>query len=1043
MAGHHESELEREICEYLEAHGWLYSPDDTGYDRDRALFPDDVVAWLSDTQPDALARVVNPEARDSAKQRAQLLDRLGAELDKPMPTGGTLAVLRRGFKHLNSGTLQMAQFQPESTLNPATVERYTRNRLRVMRQVHYAAGGRKSLDLVFFLNGIPIATAELKTENTQTVETAKRQYRTDRLPAENGQRYALLGFGIRALVHFAVSEDEVWMTTKLAGAKTFFLPFNLGDEEHGAGNPANPYGRRTDYLWQRVFQRDAILAILGRYMYIKTERKYDADSKKFRTSTSLRFPRFHQWEAVEKLSDAVAEEGVGHRYLIQHSAGSGKTDSIAWTAHRMARMQVDNRKVFDSVIVVTDRNVLDAQLQEAIKQLDKHDIVTTVDAQAVARAQAEANDGENASKSTVLAHALSNGRLIIVVTIQTFPHILDEVKTNAGLHDKTFAVIADEAHSSQSGQVSSKLKAVLSAEEQKDLADGGEIDTEAVLAAEMTARAESPNISYFAFTATPKSKTLELFGRVPEGGDAPEPFHLYSMKQAIEEGFIIDVLRGYHSYKMLFELGQRIEQNEDVDQAEASKALMKWVKLNPQTISQKSAVIVEHFKRNVAHLLEGRAKAMVVAESRKAAVKYKFAIDDYIRKHGLGYQTLVAFSGSVQDEELGIEDFTEASLNPGAADLRTAFMDDDCRVMIVANKFQTGFDQPLLCAMYVDKRLSGISAVQTLSRLNRTHVTPSGIVKDASMTHVVDFVNDPAEIQASFEVYYRDATLETTTDPNLVHDLLGKLDAAEIYTPDEVEAAASAVVAEGAGAGSRINARIQEAITPAKKRFSGRYSQAARVNDRVEGDKLELFRKNAGSFLRLYDFISQIYNFHDPDIEKRAIYLRLLLPNLSARAEPEVIDLSVVELTRLQIRDEGKTDISLTGEGTLKPAVEVGEGSARDPKRVALEEVIVLLNERFSGHETHLRTWIESVTEPLKEDDGLVAQARNNSLNQFEDSPEFADALSNSVAETHETHAQIVDLFFSSDPATTVLKKSLLRYFYEVARDQQKLSDAV
>lgn len=668
MAQHNEIEFEKELAEYLAEHGWLYSPNDAGYDKARALFPADVFGWLAETQPEQLDKVVKPGSGDIVKQQGQLLDRIVKVLDTPLDNGGgTLNVLRKGFSHL-AAKFQMCVFKPETTLNEKRNADYAAARLRVMRQVHFSTADRRSVDLVFFVNGLPVATAELKTDFTQTIADAINQYKTSRLPKDLGTGLVqpLFMSGARALVHFAVTNDEVWMTTKLAGDKTHFLPFNRGTEEGGAGNPSNPTGSRSAYLWERVLQRDAWLNILGRLMYIKHESRTDPITGKTSRSATLRFPRFHQWEAVTELTAAVTAEGVGKRYLIQHSAGSGKTDSIAWTAHRMARLQVDNQKVFDSVIVVTDRNVLDAQLQDAITQIDNDaGIVVAIDRDEAAKA--------GGSKSGMLAKALIDGKLIIVVTIQTFPFAMAEIRKNKGLKGKTFAVIADEAHSSQSGQVAAKLKAVLTAEELQEIAEGAEIDVEAVLAAEATERAESANISYFAFTATPKAKTLELFGRRPAPDEPPAPFHVYTMKQAIEEGYILDVLTGYHSFKLAFQVGQNATNGEDVDQAEATKAVMRWVKLNPQTIKQKAAIIVEHFRDNVAVLLDGHAKAMVVTDARKAAVRYKLAIDDYIGQKGYGYGTLVAFSGSVHDLDSGPEDFTEASMNPGVRDLRTSF----------------------------------------------------------------------------------------------------------------------------------------------------------------------------------------------------------------------------------------------------------------------------------------------------------------------------------------------------------------------------------
>lgn len=571
----------------------------------------------------------------------------------------------------------------------------------------------------------------------------------------------------------------------------------------------------------------------------------------------------------------------------------------------MARLQVDNQKVFDSVIVVTDRNVLDAQLQDAIKQIDNDQgIVVAIDRDEAAKA-----GGEAKSKSGLLANALIGGKLIIVVTIQIFPFAMNEIRKNKGLKGKTFAVIADEAHSSQSGQIASKLKSVLTADELKEIEEGGEIDIEAVLAAEATERAESANISYFAFTATPKAKTLELFGRTPTPGDKPVPFHVYTMKQAIEEGYILDVLTGFHSFKLAFQVGQNVAHGNEV--AQATKEVMRWVKLNPQTIAQKAAIIVEHFHANVDGLLDGHAKEMVVTDSRKAAVRCKLAIDSFITKKGYGYGTLVAFSGTVHDPESGPEDFTEASMNPGVHDLRTSFRGDQYKVMIVANKFQTGFDQPLLCAMYVDRILSGVTAVQTLSRLNRTYRTPSGIQKTASMTQVVDFVNEPEEIRKAFEPYFTDAFLETDTDPNLVHDLAAKLDTAGIYTEGEIDQCAEVFVkAKGHNA-------LKAAVDPGKKRFAERY-QAALIHNGGEGDKaalaeLDMFRKDVGSFVRLYDFMSQIIDYGDPGLEKKQIYLRELDRVIRPDNYTAPIDLSDVVLKHVKQIDRGRIDIGLGG----------------------------------------------------------------------------------------------------------------------------------
>lgn len=1033
MAQHNEVEFEKEIAEYLHAQGWEYSPNAAGYDKERALFRDDVLHWLTETQPEQLEKVIKPGSKDVAKQQDQLLDRIVKVLDTPLEnSGGTLNLLRKGFSHL-SAKFAMCVFRPETTLNEKRNSDYAAVRLRVMRQVYFSTADTRSVDLVFFVNGLPVATAELKTDFTQTIADAIAQYRTSRLPKDpqTGKVQPLFVSGARALVHFAVSNDEVWMTTRLAGEKTHFLPFNRGAEDGGAGNPVNPNGSRSSYLWERVLQREAWLTILGRLMYIKHETSTDPISGKSTKSSTLRFPRFHQWEAVTELTTAVTTEGVGHRYLIQHSAGSGKTDSIAWTAHRMARLQVENKKVFDSVIVVTDRNVLDAQLQDAIKQIDNDQgIVVAIDRDAASKS--------GGSKSGLLAQTLTDGKLIIVVTIQTFPYAMNEIRKNKGLKGKTFAVIADEAHSSQSGQVAAKLKAVLTADELRDIEEGGDLSVESVLAAEATERAASTNISYFAFTATPKGKTLELFGRRPSPDEAPAPFHVYTMKQAISEGYILDVLTGYHSFTLAFQIGQTAAiTGDEVDQSEATKAVMKWVKLNPQTIAQKAAIIVEHFHANVSGLLDGHAKAMVVADSRKAAVRYKLAIDAFIASKGYGYGTLAAFSGVVQDPESGPDDFTEATMNPGVRDLRTAFTGDQYRVMIVANKFQTGFDQPLLCAMYVDRRLSGVTAVQTLSRLNRTYRTPSGTPKTAAMTQVVDFVNDPATIQESFEPYFTDALLETETDPNLVHDLAAKLDTAAIYTQAEIDQCADGYV-KGKG-----NNALYAAVDPGKKRFAERY-QAALIHNGGEGDKaalaeLDMFRKDVGSFVRLYDFMSQIIDYGDPELEKKQIYLRALEAVIRPDNYTAPIDLSGVALQQVKQIDRGRADIGFGTRVGLKGISAAGSGESRDPTMVAFQVVLDRLNDLFGSEdftEGQKVSFIETLLRTLLDDDSLIQQARVNTPKQFTESPDFDDAVTGAVADNQGAHQKMSDYFFTNSPGRAHLISDIAKWFYQVVLEE-------
>ena len=714
MSLHREISFENEICQHLSQSGWLYAEGDAAsYDRTRALFPADVLAWVQATQPQAWETITK---NHGVKAEETLLTRLRDQLDQR----GTLDVLRHGIELLGLKTpLQLAQFKPALAINPDILARYAANRLRVVRQVRYSLHCENSIDLVLFLNGLPVATVELKTDFTQSIGDAIDQYRFDRNPRNKGQAAEpLLSFPHGALVHFAVSNKEVAMVTRLDGPATVFLPFNLGDDG-AAGNPVNAAGgHRTAYLWEQVWARDSWLEILGRYLIAVRDKKKQIER--------IIFPRYHQLDVTRKLQTAVLLDGPGSKYLIQHSAGSGKTNSIAWTAHFLAELhRADHSKVFDTVLVVSDRNVIDSQLQEALFDFQRTTgVVATI----------KNTDG---SKSAALAEALSGDKKIVVCTIQTFPFALTAVREMAATQGKRFAVIADEAHSSQTGEAASKLKAVLSAEELSDLNDGGEVSSEDILAAQMASRADDGGITFVAFTATPKNKTMELFGTRPDptqpaGPDnLPRPFHVYSMRQAIEEKFILDVLQNYTPYSLAFKLAHHGEGGEvgpefsekEVERNAAMKRIMGWVKLHPYNIAQKVEIVVEHFRSYVSPLLAGKAKAMVVVGSRLEAVRWQIAIEKFIKDRGYAIGTLVAFSGEVNDKDSGPDAFTENSpgLNPKlkGRDIREAFKGDEYQILLVANKFQTGFDQPLLCGMYVDKRLAGIQAVQTLSRLNR------------------------------------------------------------------------------------------------------------------------------------------------------------------------------------------------------------------------------------------------------------------------------------------------------------------------------------
>jgi len=1032
MSLHKEINFETEICQHLAANGWLYAEGDAaGYDRAHALFPADVLAWVQTAQPQAWEILVK---NHGDKAGETLLARLRDQLDQR----GTLDVLRHGIELLGlKQPLQVAQFKPALAINPDILARYAANRLRVVRQVKYSLLNENCLDLVLFLNGIPVATSELKTDFTQSIDDAIDQYRFDRNPRPKGQApETLLSFPNGALVHFAVSNSEVYMVTKLEGAATDFLPFNQGNDG-GAGNPVNPQGHRTAYLWEQVWQRESWLEILGRYLIAQRDKK--------KQITKIIFPRYHQLDVTRDLQVAVLKDGPGGKYLVQHSAGSGKTNSIAWTAHFLAELHdALNQKMFDTVLVVSDRNVIDAQLQEALFDFQRQTgVVATI-------------TGNEGSKSAALAEALSGDKKIVVCTIQTFPFALEAVRKLAATQGKRFAVIADEAHSSQTGEAASKLKAVLSPEELKELNDGGEVSMDDILAAQMAARADDRGITFVAFTATPKNKTMELFGTRPDPskpagpGNLPAPFHVYSMRQAIEEEFILDVLKNYTPYKLAFKLAHegKVIDEKTVERDAAMKGIMGWVRLHPYNISQKVEVVVEHFRKYVAPLLKGQGKAMVVVASRLEAVRWKLAIEKYILEHGYKIGTLVAFSGEVNDLESGPDGFTENSkiLNPNlkGRDIREAFKGEEYQILLVANKFQTGFDQPLLCGMYVDKRLAGIQAVQTLSRLNRAH--PG---KDT--TYVIDFVNDPAEVLAAFKTYHTTAELSATTDPNLVYNLRSKLDAAGHYDEFEVDRVVAAelkldakqsdLVAAIAPVEDRLMKRYkaaQEALKFAKEHKDEKAVKAAQD----ELNALILFKTDLGAFIRLYTFLSQIFDYGNTAIEKRAIFFKRLLPLLEFGREREGIDLSKVLLTHHNLKNTGREPMPLyTGKTPLlEPITEAGSGALQEKQKAYLAEIIQKVNDLFQGELTDQDKLVyvnHVIKGKLLESETLQQQAKNNTKEQFANSPDLKTELLNAIMGALDAHTAMSTQALNSPAVQSGMKDILLNHagLYETLRD--------
>lgn len=1025
---HSEEQFEDEVCEILKANGWLYDGPlpfqkgfayDNGYDRRLALYPDDALAWVKETQPGAWAKFAKNHAMNP---EAVFIQRLAEELDRDRPTikkespqlWGSLYILRKGFRDINA-SFRMAQFAPSNQQNPITWMHYGKNRLRVVRQVHYSLHNGKCIDLVLFLNGLPIATIELKTDTTQNIEDAVKQYRYDRLPVDSvsKQPEPLLSFGRRALVHFAVSTDEVRMTTKLSGAATRFLPFNRGTPDGqggaGAGNAPDPsLGYSTGYLWNEVLKRDNFLGIVGKFLSVQVTESLTPKGKKIFTP-SLLFPRYHQWDAVNALLDATLAEGVGRTYLVQHSAGSGKSNTIGWLSHRLASLHDDkDQKIFSSVIVITDRRVLDQQLQDTIYQFDhQQGVVEKID--------------EN---STQLANALDKGKLIIITTLQKFPWVIDKV---GGLSGKRFALIIDEAHSSQSGKAAISLREVLNKDVKPTLAgketqEGTESDNDEELTAEdvlnriIGSRKRPPNVSYYAFTATPKPKTMELFGRL--GGDGtPEPFHVYSMRQAIEEGFILDVLRGYTTYDFAFKLEQ-IASDKEVKSGRAKKKLFQYAQLHSTSIAQKVTIIVEHFREHVMHLLGGQAKAMVVSDSRLAAVRYKKAFDAYITKQKYtDCRALVAYSGTITDDESKVVKAGEGDLNDNKEredGIKDAFDTSSYQVLIVASKFQTGFDQPKLCAMYVDKRLDNVLAVQTLSRLNRTY-------PGKDITFVLDFRNKAEDILKAFLPFYRTAKLSGITDRNLVHTLREKLDQAGIYLWSEVEVFAKAYFDP-----KGKQAAIQSPLKHAHERFKTQTTEAQ-----------DLFRTDLSSYITSYDFLSQLVEYDDADLERLHAFAKCLLPRLRGQSIDEALNKSV-RLAGYKVINPKEHNLSLES-GEAKPMNPMGPGGGHvweDPND-RLSSIIQKMNEVFSGNltEADFRGYATTLIGKLVEDNTLQEQAKANDTAESFANGAYEDKLNSAVIAALEGHSEMADQALRYPHVFKGLASVLLNEVYKQLRE--------
>ncbi|HCG3141034.1 TPA: type I restriction endonuclease subunit R [Corynebacterium striatum] len=923
-----EERLEETICESLQASGWIYEPGmkDTGWDERLGLFPADVLHWLSTQYPEDYAKAVPQDAPEATRENAQRLlleyvaKRLESATRKDTQTGrirgGLLGTLREGFKYAQTNARSatfgpMVAFPPANPLSVSAAKRAQDNRLRIIRQVHFDTTSGETLDLVATVNGIPVATFELKTDNTQSVARAIKQYREDRVPSKN-RRVLLPG---RALVHFAVSNDEVYMTTALKGNETRFLPFNQGHDGAG-GNPPVAGKSATSYLWEKVLRPRLLLRILSDFAV------WEPDSKSKRgTQGKLIFPRFHQLRAVEKVTTDVAERGAGGRYLIEHSAGSGKTKTIAWLAHRLIRQVADDgTKTFDSVIVVTDRTALDTNIRQDMQALAaSRGLVVSV--------------GENSgAKSPQLQQALVEGGHIITCTLQTFPYVLSLLDNDPDIQGRNWCVIADEAHSSQTGSSASALRELLA---EVELDESEDYTADDLLELRQEAVATASNMTFVALTATPKGKTLRLFGSQTSDGHYIA-FDTYPMGQAIAEGFIMDVLTNYSTYTMWAEVRDELGRTEEVDQSAAVTDMVRFVRLHPTSIAQKVEVVVEHYRRNVAHHLDGQARAMVVTSSRKAAVHWAREMNRYINEKGYEFHSLVAFSDAVRMEDEP-EPVTEVSMN-GESDVERAFKDDDLdyRVLIVANKFQTGFNEPRLCAMYVDKHLSGVATVQTLSRLNRIHPN-----KPAPM--VVDFINDPELIEADFKRYYQGAVIDTDIDPNSLHTLADELDTAGYYDPDEMNKVAEAYMA----------GEDSEKLRGAANTILARWRTDRNSNDKDTRERAKDFRAHVLKYRHAYEFLSQIIAYADADVSRRAMLCSVLEPNLHITELDDDEDfLTGVTLAGVAIALSGVEEDYSVSDGELEPLnvpeFTVRLGEPKTPLRAAFDEAVEKVNDIFS-----------------------------------------------------------------------------------------------
>lgn len=983
-----EINFEEKIEEYLTTQGGYIKSNELGYDSLKGYKPDSLINFIKNTQEKNWNKLIKIHGDITEEYFLKMVE-------KQIKEFGLLETLRGKIK-LNGLEFRLIYFKPETSINYDTVNLYAQNICECVRQLHYSINNNNSLDTVLFINGFPLVTLELKNQYTgQDVNNAVRQYKEDRDCNE-----PIFLFNERSLVHFAVDLFECKMTTRLANSKTFFLPFNQGSNGAGnvggAGNPNNASGFGTSYLWEQVLRKDVLFDIIQKYMHLE----YDK-SKSWKTGKMI-FPRYHQLDVVTKIVADVKKNGSGKNYLIQHSAGSGKSNSIAWLSYRLSSLHdINNNKIFDSVIVITDRKVLDNQLQDTIYQFDHVD------------GTVEKIDKNKTSKD--LLKAINDGKKIIITTLQKFPQIYSEIDS-IGKH---FAVIVDEAHSSQTGRSASKLKEGLGNTEEileqyarEELAEeNARPDEDEALLKELASHGVHTNMSFFAFTATPKEKTLQIFGTKMENGSY-KAFHNYSMQQAIEEGFILDVLKNYMTYNMYYKIVKTAVNDEKLQSSKGMKAIAKYESLHPHNLSQKAAIMIEHFLNTTQYKINGKAKAMVVTSSRLHAVRYLKEFRKYIKEHNLeNVDVLVAFSGEVKDEG---KVYTEPKLNVDYKgdnkeikenQLPTRF-NTDYNVLIVADKYQTGFDEPLLHTMFVDKPLSGVKAVQTLSRLNRT-------CPGKTDTFVLDFVNSVEDIQKAFQPYYQGTILESGADPNIIYQIYKRIEAFRLFNENEAHEFAQTYYS------NEDNMELlNHYLYPARTKFM----------DMEKEDQKE-FKSVLQAFLRSYSFIVQVTRMMDKDIQEKYIYCKYLNQVLPREHSSGVNLDGKIELEYYRLEKAYEGSIMLVKEeGTLYGAKgDIGKSSEEDEEN--LSTIVDRINDKYHTKFTNMDKVMEQITQDFVDDEKMVQFAKNNNPEEFR--KVYDDEFKKKAFKRYQQNSEMFEKMMSEEGYMEDFMKSMFKYIYE------------